>query len=197
MFPNNLGPNYKSNKSKPSWKKATDIQKDNYQTTLGQHLKNLECPSGAQHCKNVHCQSENHQTQIDEFLKDLLESINSAAVNCLPSASNITKNTKTRFSSWKEDVQPFIDTAMFWHSIWLSAGRPLNTELHIIMKKTRNQYHYQIRKNRKMNDIIKKNRLLNARINNNGDIFDEIKKLRKAPPTVPTMIDGVSYGVFS
>ena len=170
------------NKSKLSWKKATDIQKDNYQTTLEQHLKNLECPSGAKHCKNVHCQSENHQTQIDEFLKDLLESINSAAVNCLPSASNITKNTKTRFSSWKEYVQPFKDTAMFWHSIWLSAGRPLNTELHIIMKKTRNQYHYQIRKNRKMNDIIKKNRLLNACINNNVDIFDEIKKFRKAPP---------------
>ena len=35
-----------------------------------------------------------------------------------------------------EDAQPFKDTAMFWHSIWLSAGRPLNTELHIIMKKT-------------------------------------------------------------
>ena len=94
-------------------------------------------------------------------------------------------------------MQPFKDTAMFWHSIWLSAGRPLNTELHIIMKKTRNQYHYQIRKNRKMNDIIKKNRLLNACINNNGDIFDEIKKLRKAPPTVSTMIDGVSYKIES
>ena len=183
------------NKSKPSWKKATDIQKDNYQTTLEQHLKNLECPSGAKHCKNVHCQSENHQTQIDEFLKDLLESINSAAVKCLPSASTITKNTKTRFSSWKENVQPFKDTAMFWHSIWLSAGRPLNTELHIIMKKTRNQYHYQIRKNRKMNDIKEKNRLLNACMNNNGDIFDEIKKLRKVHPTVSTMIDGVSYKI--
>ena len=48
-----------------------------------------------------------------------------------------------------------------------------------------------------MNDIIKKNRLLNACINNNGDIFDEIKKLRKAPPTVPTMIDGVSYKIES
>ena len=71
-----------------------------------------------------------------------------------------------------------------------------STKMKNSMKKTRNQYHYQIRKNRKMNDIIKKNRLLNACINNNGDIFDEIKKLRKAP-TVPTMVDGVSYKIES
>ena len=48
-----------------------------------------------------------------------------------------------------------------------------------------------------MNDIIKKNHLLNACINNNGDIFEEIKKLRKAPLTVSTMIDGVTYKIES
>ena len=188
-----------SKNSKPSWKKATDTQKDSYKTALEQHLRKLEFHSGAKHCKNVHCQSENHQNQIDEFLKGILKSINSAAVNCLPCAgcSDNSKKTKTRFSSWQEDVQPFKDTAMFWHSIWLSAGRPLNTELHNIMKKTRNQYHYQIRKNRKMTDIIKKNQLLNACINNNGDIFEEIKKLRKALPTVSTMIDGVTCKIES
>ena len=35
-----------------------------------------------------------------------------------------------------------------------------------------------------MNDIIKKNHQLNACINNNDEIFEEIKKLRKAPPPV-------------
>ena len=121
--------------SEPSWKKATDIQKDSYKTALEQHLRNLEFRCRARHCKNVNCQSENHQNQIDSFLKGILESINSSTVNCLPSAgcSDNPKKTKTRFSSWQEDVQPFKDTSMFWHSIWLSAGRPLNTELHIIM----------------------------------------------------------------
>ena len=47
-------------KCKPPWKRATDIQKDSYKTTLEQHLGNLKFYSVARHCKNVHCQSENH-----------------------------------------------------------------------------------------------------------------------------------------
>ena len=46
-------------------------------------------------------------------------------------------------------------------------------------------------------DIIKKNYLLDACINNNGDIFDEIKKLWRVPPTVSTMIDGVTCNIES
>ena len=48
-----------------------------------------------------------------------------------------------------------------------------------------------------MVDIVKKNNLLNACFNNKGDIFEEIKKIRKAPPTVSTMIDGVTNKVES
>ena len=60
------------------------------------------------------------------------------------------------------------------------------------MKKTRNLYHYQLRKNRRMAECIKKNVLLDACINDNGDIFKEIRKLRMAAPTVSSVIDGVS-----
>ena len=68
-------------KRKLSWKGATDIQKDSYKTTSEQHLRNLSFYSEARHCKNVHCQSENHLNQIDEYLKGILESINSTTVN--------------------------------------------------------------------------------------------------------------------
>ena len=58
------------------------------------------------------------------------------------------------------------------------------------MKRTRNVYHYQIRKCRKAADCLKRNTLLEACINNKGDIFKEIKKLRKSLPVVATSIDG-------
>ena len=43
-----------------------------------------------------------------------------------------------------------------------------------------------------MAECIKKNVLLDACINDNGDIFKEIRKMHKAAPTVSSVIDGVS-----
>ena len=45
---------------------------------------------------------------------------------------------KRQVIGWNEEVWPFRDTALFWHSIWVSCGKPLNTEVHNIMKTTRN-----------------------------------------------------------
>ena len=98
---------------------------------------------------------------------------------------------------------------MFWHSIWISAGKPLNNTLHSIMKKTRNRYHFQIRKCRKAAEMLKRNNLLNACITGEGDIFHllnacitgegdifhELKKLRKVNGTVPRTIDGTKDNI--
>ena len=46
-----------------------------------------------------------------------------------------------------------------------------------------------------MTDYIRKNKLLDACLNDNGDIFKEIKKTRKAPTT--SMVDGVTSNIES
>ena len=43
-----------------------------------------------------------------------------------------------------------------------------------------------------MAECIRKNTILDACINDKGDIFKEIRKLRKTAPTVSSMIDGVA-----
>ena len=48
-----------------------------------------------------------------------------------------------------------------------------------------------------MTDIIKKNNLLDACLNINGDIFDEIKKPRRTTPTVAPTMDGVNSKIES
>ena len=177
-------------KSKPSWKKATSDQKENYHHTLDHCLRQLVVPRCIEHCHDVHCHDEN-------LLMEMLRTIQSTADTCLPSSETKDNRNKQQIACWREEVQPFKDTAMSWHSIWLSAGRPINTELHIIMERTRNIYHFQIRKNKKMADTLKKNALLDACINNNGDIFQEIKKQRRVAPTVSNIIDGVTGNVES
>ena len=86
---------------------------------------------------------------------------------------------------------------MFWAAIWKSAGKPLNTTLHQIMKRSRNLYHFQVKKVLKAQNEIKKSKLLNCLVETNGDtdIFSEIKKLRRAPPSVTSVIDGHSSGI--
>ena len=46
---------------------------------------------------------------------------------------------------WKEEVEPFRQDSMFWHSVWISADTPKMGELHSLMCRTRNRYHYAIR----------------------------------------------------
>ena len=58
------------------------------------------------------------------------------------------------------------------------------------MKRTRNLYHFQFRKCKKSENLIAKNRLLDACINGTGDIFTEIKRLRCCKPKVASNIDG-------
>ena len=127
-------------KSKPSWKKATSDQKENYQHTLDHCLRQLVVPRCIEHCHDVHCHDENHINNSDDFLMEMLRTIQSTADTCLPSSGTKDDRNKQQIACWREEVQPFKDTAMFWHSIWLSAGRPINTEHHRIMKRTRNVY---------------------------------------------------------
>ena len=149
--------------SNPSWKRATVEQRASYKTTLENKLQLINIPSNLNFCRDVHCKDEYHIHECGKFLVDVLESIKLSADSCLPSPSNKKSPTKKpSILRWNEDIQPLKENAMFWHSIWLSAGRPINTVLHQIMKKTRNLYHYQIRKNKRMAECIKKNAILDV-----------------------------------
>ena len=151
-------------------------------------MESLRIPDCCKSCLDVHCQDESHRLDCDDFLMTLMECVESIADMCLPShGGNQNKNQKKApLYSWNTAIQPFKDKAMFWHAIWVSAGRPLNT----LMKKTRNVYHFQIRKCKKMKDIHKKNTFLRACLDNkNNDLFKAIRSLRRSAPTVAT-IDG-------
>lgn len=180
---------------KPSWKKASKTDKENYRVTLDSQLRSLTKPYCIDMCCDVHCCDQTHIDEIDTFLNRMLESITMSLNSCIPMTRSESGKKISRIANWNEDVLPYKDTAWFWHSVWQSAGRPINTELHRQMKRTRNLYHFQIRKNKKMIKTLKRNALLDACINGNGDIFDIIKKQRKTKTSLPTTIDGVSSNI--
>ena len=63
------------------------------------------------------------------------------------------------------------------------------------MKKTRNIYHYQYRKCQRAEDRIRSDKLLNACLGQGGDLFKEIKAIRKSALAVATFIDGVGENI--
>ena len=64
------------------------------------------------------------------------------------------------------------------------------------MKRTKNIYHYQFCKVKKAEDTIKKNKLLDACLNDGGDLFKEIKSIRKTRQVVANSIDGVVENIL-
>ena len=59
-------------------------------------------------------------------------------------------------------MEPFREDSLFWHGVWQSAGRPNKGALYTIMTRTRNLYHYTVRKVMKQADHVRAAHLLEA-----------------------------------
>ena len=151
-------------KPKPSWKKSSHEQKDCYRVMLEERISQMIIPPSVTNCRNVQCRIKAHRDDLDIFTMELLETMQGVAEENLPmpaSGGATSNKEKKHIPGWTEAVKPFREEAYFWHQVWMSYGRPLNTEIHVMMKKTKNRYHYQYKKCRKAEDKIKRSKLLN------------------------------------
>ena len=185
--------NCKTPISKPSWKNASDKEREMFFTKLSQNLDTLDIPEEA-NCCNTNCDRTMHKNAIDNYMLNILCAMEHAATESLPKPK-VSENTRKPIPRWNEDIEPSKQDALFWHAIWVSAGKPLNNELHKIMKRTRNIYHLNIRKNKRMMDKVKRDKLLNACLNNKSGIFSEIKAMRRTKPSFSDVIDGNSDNI--
>lgn len=190
----------KANCGRPkiSWKSASDNDKENYTLLLNELLNVITPNDDLLYCNNCHCMDVNHNTSIDEYVHKIMEAVDLASVDALPKHSNGSKSSNTHIiPGWNDLVLPFKYDADFWHSIWISAGKPLNNQLHNIMKHTRNLYHYQVRKCKRAADKIKSEKYLSNCMNKSNDIFRDIKHSRSVKKGVANCIDGVTDDIHN
>jgi hypothetical protein len=162
--PHVLDKSRQNKKSKPSWKQASTEEKSSYKLSLSEKLENVAKPEST-HCRNPKCDVTEHRNESDNYMEDILNAITEAAFDSLPvtSAGGATGNDyKKKVPGWNEQVHPFRQNARFWHAIWVSAEKPLNCQLHFIMRRTKNIFHYQVKKCKKAELEIKKQKLLSA-----------------------------------
>ena len=180
--------NVKSEQNGVSTKILDEMDWKQFHDNLDVKLVGLAIPDCV-NCRNTHCSDELHVFQIDGYVKNVLDSIDECIKSIAGKKRRNRKNTKI-IPGWTEIVKPFHDDAKFWNALWTSAGKPLNNVLHNIMKKTRNQYHYAIRKCKRAEENLRKDKLLKACVAGNNNIFEEIRKMRKTEDNAPTTIDG-------
>ena len=143
-----------SGMEKPSWRKASPDEKQCFQTELDCKLQELQIPASVQNCVNVNCKDPSHCEDADEMISKILDAVQTSAKESLPSQRSSPSIRKNVVPGWKTEVKPFRDKAFFWSQVWKSAGKPIGTVLHTIMKRTRNIYHYNYKKCQKSEEII-------------------------------------------
>ena len=182
---------------RPSWSKAKSEEKVHFKSLLEERISNIAMPASMTLCRNVKCRDPCHIEELDKFTLEMLETLQDVAEQCLPLQGGGGRGFEASkaIAGWREAVKPFREEAYFWHQLWMSHGRPLNTDLHIMMKRTRNKYHYEYKKCCKAQEKVKRNKLLDSCINGNGDLFKEIKVMRKCKPIVASSMDGVTENV--
>ena len=178
----------------PSWQKANESQKASYCLDLQERLERLIIPTHCMDCRDVHCNEPSHIKDLDDVMTEILQAIEESAMKEL-SINRGNAKKKGRLPNWKEDVDPVKDIAHFWHAVWKSAGKPINCQLHHIMKRTRNKYHLVIRKKKRLLERLKNDKMLISCLNKDTDIFKEIRKQRNCVQACTTTIDGRSTDI--
>ena len=181
---------------KPCWYKATEDHINQFKLTLEEKVGKLSTPTSL-YCQNVHCTDTKHSVERDAFVLDLLGAMIESTHAHIPMSGgglNRKKPDSGRIPGWKENVEPLRQDSLFWHQVWLSAGRPNKGELFNIMKRTRNKYHHALRKIRKAAEAIKGQKLFEASMWGGGDLLKELKKTRggKYSPDLPETVAGAN-----
>ena len=166
-----------------SWCKVTDEHVRKYQHAQHRFLCQLK-KFEVINCDDVLCECEAHKQQIDGLCAALIEC-------CLKSDHVFPRVKKKQCRpNWCEDVKPYRDDAIWWHNLWVQHGRPPMGIVFDNMKESKRQYAYANRRNKRRENIKRKERMAVAISQNHSrNFFKEIKKLNPKVRTPPT-IDG-------
>ena len=151
-------------------------------------------------CSDPLCKDAIHSQERDSYVLDVMSNLIEVSHLTIPMTGGgkvkpeapkscpVTKN----IPGWELEVLPYKEDAVFWHSIWVSAGRPTLGVLRDLMARTRNRYHYAIRRCKKMSESIRARRLLEASALGSVNLFMELKKIKGSDKSGGSLTDIVA-----
>jgi hypothetical protein len=102
-------------------------------------------------------------------------------------------NQNSLVPGWNDQIQPLREKSLFWHHIWIEAGRPGKGVLAPIMRSTRAQYHRAIKNIRVRENDIRKEKFAELVVSNrNRDFSKEVNKVKSSKKHLPSIVDDCS-----
>ena len=96
-----------------NWKSVTLHQKNSLNKNIEERLLQIHIPNCITEYRNVHWCNKDHVEAIDLHMCTFLGCINDNVKDCLPQTSGRNKKS---IPGWNDEVKPFREEEMFWHS---------------------------------------------------------------------------------
>jgi hypothetical protein len=170
---------------KHAWCRANKEQIRHYNPDI--QLGSINVPLELINCDSKNCSDLSHMQQIDTLCEEILNCCILASDKCIPQVKK-----KKIIPKWNEVAKPARETALFWHSIWLICGKPMNGVVCNIRRRTRDIYHRAV-KELKINQTVNTSEKMAQAIlkDNNSDFWRETKKFKCNKKMTPDTMDGV------
>ena len=175
-------------KPKPSWEKADEEHKVEFSNYLVDKLGDIEIPDCIG-CTNSACNV--HDDDIEWYSSEVLGAVNAAAHASLPlsGGGGAGGGDSQRIPGWNEHVKPFKSESVFWHSVWVSSGCPNRGDLYHVMKSSKLQYKYAVRRLKRASERLQNDQFVQELLKGDSNIFSELKKYRGISKTCSSTID--------
>ena len=178
---------------KVSWYKAQIHDIEKYKTQLDKYLQNISIPNDVTTCRNVRCTK--HHKYIEEFYNDIVQACIDAS-SVLPHTTNNknnSNNSKKSLPGWNKLCKEKRKSALFWHRVWKSAGRPRTGELAQMRRYTRSKYHKSVKYIKTHKDKLRSEQMANTIVKNKSrDFWKEVKSFKGKRTQLPYTIDGAT-----
>ena len=176
---------FNSSKQCIAWHKATSDNISDYCDKVSICMPQLS--DSIVSCCNPCCTS--HHSCMDKFCADLLCCLHDSALKTFPIVRPYGS-----IPGWTSSAQRFKEKANLWHKVWKQAGSPSAGVLHQLKRSSRARYKYEVRRLRRREHHIRRDRMAVALASSNSKTFwQQVKCVNRCKkPSSSCSIDGHS-----
>ena len=119
---------------------------------MDEKLISIKLSNDTYNCDDVHSKSIQHCQYIDYLCRSIINYCLESSVLAIP----FVKSGNDDIPGWTEQVKPELDKAKFWHWMWQEENKPLSGAVYEVMKRTKHQYNYTVRRCKRNKLVIQK-----------------------------------------
>lgn len=144
----------RSRPPKQLWARTTEACRSLYAQDLEIALAEIDVPLNAIECRQMSCNNPEHRVLLQEY-HDAVVDCCIRASSCVPKSSCSSRIVP----GWNRFVKPFLEKALFWHSLWILNGRPQYGVVADVRRSTRARYHKEVKRVKAMESIMRSTRM--------------------------------------